>query len=109
MDDAPTDAAGDVTAFALVLIRYRRPLEEVQATTADHRAYLATLQARGVLLASGPFEPRTGGALLLRFREGTSESLETIRDNDPYWQRGLADYELLHWAPTLGRDLLDPA
>lgn len=98
-----------MTRFALVLIRYRRPLEEVQASTAEHRAYLATLHARGVLVASGPFEPRTGGAILLRFREGTADTPETIRDADPYFQRGLAEYELLHWAPTIGHDTLDPA
>jgi uncharacterized protein YciI len=94
-----------MTRYALLVIRYRKPFEEVASSVADHRAYLATLQASGVVLASGPFEPRTGGAVLIRLPEG--QSLEELRDADPYWQRGLADYELLEWAPTLGRDALD--
>jgi uncharacterized protein YciI len=94
-----------MTRYALLVIRYRKPLEEVAHATADHRAYLGTLQAQGIVLASGPFEPRTGGAVLLRLT--AAQSLEDIRDLDPYWQRGLADYELLEWAPTLGRDALD--
>src|SRR5690606_31419608 len=50
--------------YALVLIRYRRPMDDVAAATADHRSYLAGLRDAGLLLASGPFDPRTGGALL---------------------------------------------
>ena len=34
-------------------------------------------------------------------------SLDRIRDGDPYYQRGLAQYELIPWAPTIGKDALD--
>ena len=34
-------------------------------------------------------------------------SLDRIRDGDPYYQRGLAQYELISWAPTIGKDALD--
>ena len=89
--------------YALVLIRYRRPIEDVLPATPDHRSYLNTLKDRGVLLASGPFDPRVGGALLLRLpEENITAALDRIRDDDPYWQRGLANYELLPWAPTIG-------
>lgn len=93
--------------YALVLIRYRRPIEEVAAATDDHRTYLRTLQARGILLASGPFDPRSGGALLLRLPADDPAALDRIRDDDPFWQRGLANYELLRWNPVLGTDGLD--
>ena len=93
--------------YALVLIRYRRPIEEVIAATPDHRAYLTGLQQQGILLASGPFNPRVGGALLVRLPEGNPAALDQIRDMDPYWQRGLANYELLPWAPTIGLDALE--
>jgi uncharacterized protein YciI len=93
--------------YALVLIRYRRPLEEVQQVTARHREYLAQLQAAGLLLASGPLDPRSGGALLLRLPDDDSAALDRIRDDDPYWQAGLANYELLPWQPGIGREGLD--
>ncbi len=93
--------------YALVLIRYRRPIEEVIAATDDHRKYLRELHARGILLISGPFDPRTGGALVLRLPdEGATEALDAIRDADPFWQRGIANYELLKWNPTIGVELL---
>lgn len=94
--------------YAIALLRYRRPIEEVQAVTESHRAYLRRLQSQGVLLASGPLDPRFGGALLLRVPdEGMLATLDRIRDADPYVQAGVAQYELLPWAPGLGREKLD--
>ena len=47
--------------YALILLRYRFPMEEVAKVTEEHRAYLRDLKADGTLLASGPMDPRTGG------------------------------------------------
>lgn len=95
-------------SYAIAIIRYRRPVEDVVANTDDHRAYLRSLHERGILLASGPFDPRSGGAFLLRLPEGDAlASLDAIRDGDPFWQRGIAQYELLPWNPVIGREGLD--
>ena len=66
--------------YALVVIRYRAPLEIIEANTEAHRAWLRSLKANGTLLASGPFVPRTGGALLLRVPdEGAAAALDAVR------------------------------
>lgn len=89
--------------YAIAIVRYRRPLEEVLKHIEPHRAYLGQLKAKGVLLASGPLEPRNGGALLLRVPEENALShLDAIRDGDPFIQQGVAQYELLPWLPTIG-------
>ena len=93
--------------YAIVLIRYRRPLEEVIAATPAHRSYLGGLRDAGILLASGPFDPRNGGALLLRLPDDAPGTLDRIRDGDPFWQQGIANYELLRWAPAIGGEALD--
>lgn len=94
--------------YALALIRYRKPLDVILAALDAHRAYLATLKSSGTLLASGPFDPRAGGALLLRVPdEGSAAALDRIRDDDPFTRQGLAQYELLPWAPTIGKEALD--
>lgn len=94
--------------YALAIIRYTKPLEEVLPHVEPHRAYLRELQARGVLIASGPFDPRTGGALLLRLPEADlALSLADIRDGDPFTAAGLAEYELLVWKPVIGNEALD--
>ena len=95
--------------YALAIIRYRRPLEEVVPHTDAHRAYLRGLLDAGTLLASGPLEPRSGGALLLRVPDDDDvhAALDRVRDGDPYVRAGVAQYELLPWRPGLGVEALD--
>jgi uncharacterized protein YciI len=94
--------------YALAIIRYRRPLEEVLRVQDDHRAYLRGLKEEGVLLASGPLDPRSGGALLLRVPDAAAHTaLDRIRDGDPYVREGVAQYELLPWLPGIGKEALD--
>ena len=94
--------------YAIAIIRYRRPFDDIAPHVDEHRAYLRELKAAGRLLVSGPLDPRYGGALVLRVpdEEGVS-ALDAIRDGDPFTQRGLAQYELLPWAPMIGKDGLD--
>lgn len=94
--------------YALAIIRYRRPLEEVAKVTDAHRAYLRDLKQQGIVIASGPFDPRVGGAILLRLNEpDVHAALDRIRDNDPFVQQRLAQYELLPWNVTIGVEDLD--
>jgi uncharacterized protein YciI len=94
--------------YAIVLIRYRVPLEEVAKVTDEHRAYLRELKSQGTLLASGPLDPRSGGALLLRVPDDNPRAtLDRVRDGDPYWKNGVANYELILWAPNIGKEALD--
>ncbi len=93
--------------YAIAIIRYRKPLEDVLKVVDEHRAYLRDLKARGALLASGPLEPRYGGALLLRLPDSTDTALLAVRDGDPFVKHGVAQYELLPWVPNIGGDALD--
>lgn len=94
--------------YALMLVRYRRPLAEIEALTEAHRAYLRTLRDQGILLASGPLDPRTGGMFLLRVQDAAPlADLDTIRNNDPFFQAGLATYEPLVWNVVMGKEGLD--
>ena len=94
--------------FALVIGRYRRPLEEVIKSVEEHRAYLRELKKQGLLIAAGPMDPWTGGALLLRVPDNdVAGTLDRIRDGDPYWQKGLVQYEFIPWKPMIGKDELD--
>ena len=94
--------------YAIAIIRYRRVFEDIAPHVDEHRAYLRELKAAGRLLVSGPVDPRFGGVLLLRVpdEEGTA-ALDAIRDGDPFTKRALAQYELLPWAPVMGKEGLD--
>lgn len=94
--------------YAIAILRYRRPLEEVLPHVEAHRAYLRGLRERGTVLASGPFVPRSGGALLLRVpADDIHGALDRIRDGDPFTHAGVVQYELLPWDPNIGREALD--
>ena len=93
--------------YAIALIRYRKPVEEVIAHQDPHRAYLRELKAKGMLVASGPCNPRFGGILLLRVADDDLKTLDAIRDGDPFVKNGVAQYELIGWNPVIGKEDLD--
>ncbi len=74
--------------YALILIRYRLPMEEVLKVTDEHRAYLRELKAEGTLIASGPMDPRTGGVILVRVPDdNVQQNLTDVRDGDPFYKK----------------------
>lgn len=98
----------DSHMYALALIRYRRPVEEVVVHQEAHRAFQRKLLEEGTLIAGGPHDPRFGGMMLLRVSdENPQKALDAIRDADPYYQNGVAQYELLCWNVVLGKENLD--
>lgn len=89
----------------VVEIIYTRPLDQVLALTENHRAYLQTGYERGLLLISGPQEPRVGGILVMR-----GESPEEIRefcDSDPYAVGGVANHRIIEFHPKSHIPLLN--
>ncbi len=94
--------------YALAIIRYRRPIEEVAKVTDEHRAYLRELKKKGIVVAAGPFDPRLGGALLLRINDAdVNAALDRVRDEDPFTREKVAQYELIPWNVGIGLEDLD--
>jgi uncharacterized protein YciI len=97
-----------IAMYAIVIVRYRQPIEEVLKVQELHRAYLRQLKADGILLAAGPQDPRYGGMFLLRLPDGSTQAaLDRIRDDDPFYSEGIAQYELLRWNVVIGKEDLD--
>jgi uncharacterized protein YciI len=94
--------------YAIAILRYRKPLEEVQKHTDAHRAYLQGLQQEKLMIAGGRLVPPIGGALLLRVPDDEAQAtLDSIRDNDPYTRFGVAQYEMWPWTHVFGAEDLD--
>ena len=94
--------------FGIVIVRYRQPLEEVIKVQEPHRAYLRKLKADGTLIAAGPMDPRFGGMFLVHVPDDTTrDALDAVRDNDPFYTAGVAQYELIPWNVVIGREDLD--
>lgn len=90
--------------YFIVTIDYIKPIDVVELHTPAHREFLAGLQQRGLLLASGPFVPRTGGMLLMQAE--SLEQADAALDHDPFRQHEVARYQLREWAPKLGLERL---
>jgi uncharacterized protein YciI len=89
-----------VATLFFVALKYRHPLERMLQTVDRHRAYLRELHAKGKLVASGPFEPRTGGALLIRAE--SEDELQSMLAADPFQEEKLVDTTIYRWAPNIG-------
>jgi uncharacterized protein YciI len=81
----------------LVDITYIRPIKEIEAQTAAHRAFLDLHVASGLLVLTGPKVPRTGGVLIARGGQ-TKAELAAILAEDPFLALGLADYAITEFA-----------
>lgn len=94
--------------YAMVIVRYRRPVEEVLVHQEAHRAFQRKLKEEGTILAAGPHEPRFGGMFLVRVPdENPQKALDAIRDADPYYTAGVAQDQLLQWNVVIGKESLD--
>lgn len=91
--------------MAIVSILHEAEPSAVAAHAEEHRRYLAALGERGTLVASGPFSPRTGGAVILRVRD--EAEAKALLQAEPFLVHGVARHELRVWNPTLGRELFE--
>ena len=82
----------------IVDIHYLVPFEQLSDILPYHRAFLQTGYDQGIILMSGPKEPRTGGFVIAR-----SESLATLKsffENDPYKTKKVASYSIEEFNPV---------
>jgi uncharacterized protein YciI len=81
----------------MVEIVYTAPLEQVEQALSAHRAYLQGGYAQGILLMSGPQEPRTGGIVIAR--GSTKEDVVAFFKQDPYALEGVATHRVIEFIP----------
>jgi uncharacterized damage-inducible protein DinB/uncharacterized protein YciI len=88
----------------LIETTYTAPIERIDALLVEHRAHLEQGFRSGLLLASGPMEPRTGGIILARARERAE--LEAFLERDPFRRENVARYRIVEFNPVKRQDLL---
>jgi uncharacterized protein YciI len=91
------------SAMFLVLLHYKKPLEEVDRWSAEHRAFLEAHYASGHFLISGRRQPRTGGVILAT---GSREDIEAIVRRDPFHREQVADYDIIEFQPMMAAEPL---
>ena len=84
--------------FVLILT-YTQPLAEIEKKVVAHREYLAGCYAKGLLICSGPQVPRAGGVIIANVT--SKEEVDDLIQNDPFFQSGLAEYQVIEFDPVL--------
>ncbi len=79
----------------VVLLTYKKPLEEIEKHLIEHRAFLDQGYSKDFFLASGPMNPRTGGVIISQLEN--RDQLESILKQDPFFVQGLADYNFIEF------------
>jgi uncharacterized protein YciI len=89
----------------LVEITYLVGMDVLEPVVPDHRAFLQGGYDKGMLLMSGPMNPRTGGIVIAR-----SRSVDDLRDffrRDPYAAKGVASYRFVEFEPVKRQPFLE--
>lgn len=80
----------------VLLARYTRPIEEVDALLEEHKAWIGRNADRILLTARE--EPLVGGLILAR-AGSVEEVWEMIRE-DPFHAAGMSEYEVREYRPV---------
>lgn len=89
----------------VVEITFSVPFEKVEPVVPAHREFLQGGYDAGLLLMSGPQNPRVGGIVVAR-----AESLEAIQAlfaKDPYQLNGVATYRFVEFNPVKRQAFLE--
>lgn len=89
----------------IIELHYTVPLDKLDEYLIAHRAYLDESYAKGIFIASGPQNPRTGGVIMARAfdndgRAITREDIANIMDADPFTIHKLATYKIIECNPV---------
>ena len=86
----------------IVKVTYKTSLDEVDKYLHAHREYLDVYYKKGLLLASGPLKPRSGGIIIALTTD--KNYLESVLQQDPFCLAEIADYELMEFTPIKHRE-----
>ena len=89
----------------VVQLTYSAPLSEVDKYLQAHREFLDYYYKQGLLVASGPMKPRTGGIIIAATNDRTY--LESIFEKDPYHLAEIAEYQFIEFIPIKHRAELE--
>lgn len=82
----------------VVMLKYVKPLEEVDKHLPAHLAYLDRQYALEHFIVSGRKVPRTGGVIVASVPDRAT--LDAILAEDPFAQNGVAQYEVTEFEPV---------
>ena len=86
----------------IIELTYKAPLDQIDAHMKQHMVFLHKHYASGHFLVSGRQVPRTGG-IILAVGKSRAE-IEAIAAEDPFCQRGLAEFRVIEFRASQRAD-----
>ena len=83
----------------IAVLEYIKPVDEVDKHLEAHREYLRDNYQKGLFIASGRRNPRTGGVILARGE--SKDSVEQLLKQDPFYVNQVAQFQLVEFSPTM--------
>lgn len=80
----------------IAILKYTKPLSEVDKLLPPHRKYLEQLLQEGKLLIAGRIHPRTGGVIIVK--NLSRSEFESILQNDPLSE--VCEFQITEFSPT---------
>ncbi|MFN8769942.1 MAG: YciI family protein [Neisseriaceae bacterium] len=74
----------------IIDVHYKVSLDIIDQHVTAHRTWLDEKFKDGILLCSGPKEPRTGGVIIALCN--SQDQVENLIKQDPYYKNGVAKY-----------------
>jgi uncharacterized protein YciI len=84
--------------MVIILGKYTKPLEVIDALLADHRKFLDTFYKKSKFICSGPQDPRVGGVIVANV-ESVDEARQIMK-NDPFYLNAAAEYQFIEFSPV---------
>ncbi|MBA2649776.1 MAG: GTP cyclohydrolase [Legionella sp.] len=82
----------------IIQLTYKTALNEVDKYLQAHREFLDYYYKQGLLVASGPLKPRTGGIIIAATND--KDFLLSVFEKDPYYLAEIADYQFTEFTPV---------
>lgn len=82
----------------IVQVTYKAAISEIDKYLQTHREFLDYYYKQGLLIASGPMKPRTGGIIIAATKD--KAYLQQILEKDPFHMADLAEYQLIEFNPV---------
>ncbi|HYT72444.1 MAG TPA: YciI family protein [Gemmatimonadales bacterium] len=99
-----TCAGYEQAMLFVVLMRYTKPLDAVDALRAEHIRHLEAYAARGIVHAWARRDPPAGAVLIAAAPDRSA--LEAVVSEDPYVKAGVAQAEIVEFPPANVRGAL---
>ena len=90
----------------VVVLRYCVELDQLDQYLLNHRRYLEQGYNCGLLLASGPQQPRTGGVIMAMAAD--RQEVWYFIHNDPFYIHHCAEYNVYEFSPIKYADCFKP-